>query len=360
MEHTPVIHVIIPVYKAEKYISQTLDSVLGQPYSNIEIVCVDDGSPDDSISILKSYEKQYENIRVIRQENAGVSAARNKGIEYVLGQGDDGYLTFLDADDLWARNATSTFRDDLKGYPDCIGYCEVRCSENLTRMAPPERQEAHVFPGGSRNVWCHSSVTFGAVLYSCKLLREYPVRFVEGLNYAEDSIFKLSCFYLAESIKLVDSVLYCYRINLTSAMHSRKYGTDYMPAIIRGYQATLRFLRPFENSTRGPAQFASILSGIHAIEMVEEHFQKFRSARSLEQFLADNPDITETIRMLNRHDLSEKHQRIYDLYMGSTLKFRIYCYISGFRKLLMDILKKQKLVMRVQQKRMFPMSNEYL
>ena len=73
MLDTPVIHVIIPVYKAEKYIAQTLDSVIGQPYPNIQIICVDDGSPDDSIAILRDYEHRYENIHVIRQENGGVS-----------------------------------------------------------------------------------------------------------------------------------------------------------------------------------------------------------------------------------------------------------------------------------------------
>lgn len=104
MVRKPTIYVIIPVYKAEKYIAQTLNSVLSQPYTNIEIICVDDGSPDDSISILRDYEKQYENVYVIRQENCGVSRSRNTGIDYALEHCSDGdYLTFLDADDLWTK-----------------------------------------------------------------------------------------------------------------------------------------------------------------------------------------------------------------------------------------------------------------
>ena len=86
-DNLPKINVIIPVYKAERFIAQTLNSVLSQPYPNIQVICVDDGSPDNSISILKEYAAKFRNIHIIRQKNAGVSAARNKGIEYVLGGG---------------------------------------------------------------------------------------------------------------------------------------------------------------------------------------------------------------------------------------------------------------------------------
>lgn len=361
MLDTPVIHVIIPVYKAEKYIAQTLDSVIGQPYPNIQIICVDDGSPDDSIAILRDYEHRYENIHVIRQENGGVSKARNTGIEYALSHcAEEDYIAFLDSDDLWAKNASSSFAKDLKEHPDCVGYREVRCSENLTKMSSPLEQKACVLPGGSESIWCHSSFSFGAVLYSCRLLKKYPVRFVERLNYAEDSIFKFTCFYLAESIKLVDPVLYCYRINSTSAMQRRKYGTDYMPPIISGYQSAYRFLQPYENPTRGTAKFAMIMAGVHGIEMAEEHFQKFRSVRRLEKFMADQPDITEVIQQLDRRDLSQNHQQMYDLYINSPLKFRICCYVSGFRVALTNILKKQKIVLRIKEERAFPVPNEYL
>ena len=83
----PKINVIIPVYKAERYIAQTLNSVLAQPYPNIQIICVDDGSPDNSIFILQEYAAKYSNIHIIRKKNEGVSSARNKGVEYVLGGG---------------------------------------------------------------------------------------------------------------------------------------------------------------------------------------------------------------------------------------------------------------------------------
>lgn len=354
------VYVVIPVYKAEKYIARTLDSVLAQPYPNIRIVCVDDGSPDHSIDILRAYEAKYSNVHVIRQENAGVSAARNAGIEYVLREDDNGYLTFLDSDDLWAKNAAACFEEDLTGHPDCVGYRYVRCSDDLTKAADSPGLEARELPGGSRSLWCHSDYPFGAVLYSCRFLKTYPIRFVDKLSYAEDSIFKFTCFYLAERIKLVDRVLYCYRINAASAMHKRKYGTDYMPPIIRGYLKTAEFLRPYENEQRGSAGFAYIMAGIHAMEMAQEHYRKFRSAQGLERFLQENPDIDETIRLLDRRDLSEKHQQLYDQYHRSPLRFRLRCHLEGLKQGLMDHLKKLPPITKTLHQKRFPMPNEYL
>lgn len=357
----PVIFVIIPVYKAEKYIAQAMDSVLGQPYKNIRIVCVDDGSPDDSISILRDYEKRHENIHVIRQENGGVSKARNTGIDYVLRCcGERDYLTFLDADDLWAKNATAELHMDIADHPDCIGYRHVRCTEDLRSAAPSPGLKAQLLAGGTQSLWCHMGHPFAAVLYSCQLLRNYSIRFVENLSYAEDSIFRFTCFYLAEQVKLVDRVLYCYRINLASAMHRRKYGTEYMPPIIRGYLKTAEFLRPYENERRGSTKFCHIMAGVHAIEMVEEHYQKFRSNRIIEKFLSENPDISEAIRQLNRNDLAQKHQKLYDEYHTAPMRFRLRCRLSGICIWWMDVGKKIALLMKIWQRKRFPMSNKYL
>ena len=361
MDHMPVIHVIIPVYKAEKYIAQTLDSVLAQPYPNIEIVCVDDGSPDGSIFILWEYEKMHENIHEIQQENGGDSKARNTGIEYVLSRcADTDYIAFLDADDLWVKDVSAGFCDDLSGYPDFVGYQYVRCSEDLRSTAPASEFNAQQLPGGSKNVWCHLIQPFTAALYSCQLLRTYSVRFIENLCYAEDHIFRNTCLFLAQQIRLVDRVMYCYRINPASAMHHRKSGMDDKPDIIRGYLKTAVFLQPYENEQRGSSKFCNIMAGVHAMEMAEEHYRKFRSARSLERFLQENPNITETIRRLDRNDLSENHQQLYDRYHSSPLRFRLRCYLEGLKQVTMDQLKKLPPIANRLYLKRFPIPNEYL
>ncbi len=93
----PLISVILPVYNNEKYLARCLDSVLAQTEKSLEILCVDDGSPDGSPEILREYEKKDPRVRILRQENAGAGAARNHGLREARGK----YLSFLDSDDFF-------------------------------------------------------------------------------------------------------------------------------------------------------------------------------------------------------------------------------------------------------------------
>ncbi len=95
MENKTKVSVIIPIYKTEKYLQKAVDSVLNQTYKNIEIILVDDGSPDNCPVICDDLAKQYENITVVHKENGGLSSARNAGVEKATGK----YIYFLDSDD---------------------------------------------------------------------------------------------------------------------------------------------------------------------------------------------------------------------------------------------------------------------
>ena len=90
------ISVIIPVYNVERFLARTLDSVLNQTFQELEIICVNDGSPDNCASILESYAQKDKRIKVITQENQGLSVARNNGFAQATGD----YIYFLDSDDV--------------------------------------------------------------------------------------------------------------------------------------------------------------------------------------------------------------------------------------------------------------------
>ena len=96
----PLLSVVVPVYNVEKYLRECLDSVVNQHYQNWDIICVNDGSTDGSITILEEYQKKDNRIRIITQENAGLSAARNTGIDAALGD----YIAFVDSDDFIYRS----------------------------------------------------------------------------------------------------------------------------------------------------------------------------------------------------------------------------------------------------------------
>ncbi|MFB2973577.1 glycosyltransferase family 2 protein [Aerosakkonema sp. BLCC-F183] len=106
------VSVVIPVYKVEKYIAATVQSVLAQTYKNFELLIVDDGSPDRSIEICQKFTDPR--LKIIRQENQGVSAARNTGIRYAQGE----YLAFLDGDDLWLPEKLEKHILHLENFPN--------------------------------------------------------------------------------------------------------------------------------------------------------------------------------------------------------------------------------------------------
>lgn len=93
--YKPLISVIVPVYKVEKHIHRCIESVLKQTYANWELILVDDGSPDSCGRICDAYASRYDNILVIHQENQGLSAARNAGLDRAGGE----WVYFLDSDD---------------------------------------------------------------------------------------------------------------------------------------------------------------------------------------------------------------------------------------------------------------------
>ena len=91
------VSVINPVFNVEPYLKQCMDSVVGQTLKDIEIICVDDGSTDGSLDILKEYATEDSRIQIIEQKNAGAGAARNNGMRHATGK----YLSFLDSDDFF-------------------------------------------------------------------------------------------------------------------------------------------------------------------------------------------------------------------------------------------------------------------
>lgn len=95
LKNKPIISIIVPVYNAEKYLSVCLESLIGQTYENIEVICVNDGSTDHSQEILEAYEKKDERIVTIHQQNTGLSGARNAGLAVARGT----YIMFVDSDD---------------------------------------------------------------------------------------------------------------------------------------------------------------------------------------------------------------------------------------------------------------------
>lgn len=118
-----LISVVVPIYNVEKYLSRCVESLLKQTYENLEIILVDDGSPDACPQMCDEFQKKDSRIRVIHQKNAGLSAARNTGIQCATGT----YIAFVDSDDYIAENMYEVMYEDIKKNAADLCICDICC-----------------------------------------------------------------------------------------------------------------------------------------------------------------------------------------------------------------------------------------
>lgn len=284
------IHVVIPVYNAKNYLRQTLRSVLDQPCRDIDIVLVDDGSTDGSGALCDQIAGEDPRISVIHQDNGGVSAARNAGIEYFLNKGAEGYVAFLDADDLWFPNVFDDALVESMQNTDKTDVFVFGCTtsdEQCEKFEIPRQYAEETVEGGNGVIW-RVQRTFCANLYGTHLLRQYGIRFVSGLKYSEDKIFAMQCLFLARNVTFLPKLLHIYRKNNTSAMgRAASYRpVDYYTPIIDGWIASDLFLNSQQAQSGRSINAGFVLAGIYFLDMAREHFKQWRRPRDLEKVKA--------------------------------------------------------------------------
>lgn len=209
----PSVSIITPAYNAEKFIKETIKSVLEQTLSDWELIVIDDGSTDDTAKIVKSFLDSR--IIFTQQINAGVSSARNKGLELAKGK----YITFLDADDILPPRSLEVRIKYLESNPD-IELVDGNISVKDMDMKNDIRIYEPYYNGLllPRLVALDSQVFFN-VCYMFKREILSNVRFKEKMTHAEDLLFymELSNLY-SVNYGFVPETIYWYRIGHTSAM----------------------------------------------------------------------------------------------------------------------------------------------
>lgn len=227
-ERSPKISCIVPVYNVEKYLRRCLDSIRAQTFTDFECICIDDGSPDGCGKILDEYAKLDGRFRVIHQENAGVSVARNAGLNVARGE----WIAFVDSDD-WVENF---YLEDMYNSAINNGSDLVFCG--LTKHYKNKMfVEDIVLPSDKKKFpyfYLHYPVYMNSLcnkLIKTNLLHKEDVSFPFGIPIAEDLLVILKLVYYADNITQIHKELYNYdRTNETSATHkiNIKHAKDYL------------------------------------------------------------------------------------------------------------------------------------
>lgn len=212
-----LISVIVPIYKVEKYLEQCLDSILKQSYNNLEIILVNDGSPDNCGKICDEYAKKDNRIKVIHKENGGLSSARNAGLDIATGE----YISFIDSDDCVAENFIETL------YKLCIeNNCDIsecdflRFENEICTNKMKINVETHTSYEMQSRLDEYEFSVRGVVVWN-KLYKKYlyqNIRFPVGkINEDEYTTYKV-LYNCKTLICTTNQELYYYRINSNSIM----------------------------------------------------------------------------------------------------------------------------------------------
>ncbi len=221
-----MVSIIVPVYKSEKHLQKCIESLTNQTLKEIEIILVDDGSPDNSGKICDDYSEKDERIRVIHKKNGGVSSARNRGIQEALGE----YIVFIDSDD-WIEEQYIEQLVDAKNrydnYEIICGYRTVTFDGVVgeTYFSKDEKESVIPFERYMElviKVLAQSPVN---KLFHVKTIKDEKIRFDENLSLGEDMLFCLEYYRACNSDKIlcVNSCLYNYLRTGAESLNNKYY-----------------------------------------------------------------------------------------------------------------------------------------
>ncbi len=232
----PLISVIVPVYNVEKYLNQCVESIVNQTYRNLEIILVDDGSPDNCPQMCDDWAKKDAHIRVIHKENGGVSSARNAGLDVCKGE----YIAFVDSDDWLESDMYETMVSQIKD--NCLIVCEY--TKSICADADFVKKNETVY---------FKRTEFSALLSNGRINSPFNklykqnqlnnIRFHKDISLGEDLLFNLEVLQSSKAdILFISEPLYHYRCEEKNTL-STKYRSDRYDNMLMLNYAVLDYCR---------------------------------------------------------------------------------------------------------------------
>lgn len=253
------VSVILPVFNAGIYLAKCIGSVLAQTEKNIELIIVDDGSTDDSLLVIEQFKRENNRVKVISQENKGVSAARNKGLEIAGGE----WIAFVDADDWLEPDMFQKMYDAaLLENADMI-ICNVNSVSNRGLSERLKITNETIDFQNARQDTVVNLMRFKYdyanwnKIYSAKLVKNNNLSFSDNLSMYEDLLFNLHYWQYCKKSVVINECLYNYRIHnasvmnqaqLSSTIEFNKLSIEFIP--VCNQNGWLDTLKSFEKEMR--------------------------------------------------------------------------------------------------------------
>lgn len=224
----PIISIIIPIYKAENTIRRCVDSILLQTFGNLELLLVNDGSPDASGNICDGFAKQDSRVKVFHKENGGVSSARNVGLDNASGE----WVYFLDSDDSIDEDYLANFVKALDGSDWYIQGTTIRDEDKASVV---RFDDCHKESKYEIMQYILDHITIGSMwhrLFNRQIVEMYNLRFDQKLSFAEDEVFILQYMQHVKVTKFLSTIGHNYFVTKNS-LTTKRYPLEYYSMLLR-------------------------------------------------------------------------------------------------------------------------------
>ena len=329
-----LISVIVPIYNVEKYLKKCLDSIINQTYNNLEIILVDDGSPDNCGKICDEYAKKDNRIKVIHKENGGVSSARNKGLDIANGE----YVFFIDSDDYIELDAIEKLLS--MGKSDFIiskGY-RIEKNERIAIDNDILKSETINNPEYKEKIFSKlllGKVTSGpfAKMYKRNVIEKNKLRFNEELEFGEDTIFTFCFINYSSSFSNVNEYTYNYVTDLNSI--TQKYSKKTFKRVDNLVKNFKNILLPMLESKHQNEYYFYIVYLLNhlCIEYIfnEQTNLKPKEQKKLLKNLMEKEEYAEAVKNVKINKLTPRKK-----VMVFLMRMKLYCmikYVYLFKKI---------------------------
>ena len=300
MNYSEKISVIVPVYNTEKYLEASLRSVMNQTYRNLEIICVNDGSTDSSLSILQRLAAEDSRIRIINQENAGQGAARNAGLAVASAE----WITFPDSDDQLVPDAYETVVKSFELNPDMVHFSIEVVHENGAKTSKRDRRYYTLNTDGLYNINEDYILTSdGSVsnkFFRKSVIDKYGIRF-EEIRY-EDFQFSREYMLVAGNVFNISRPLYIYLRRSGSTMAQTFSRSPFAIDHVSAFEAVSVFMQKYVPQARRIAVEPSLfLSSFYfAIKYITDD-KRSEVIELADRIYRENPILRKKIIRRKRH-----------------------------------------------------------